>query len=408
MYRKDIYEMIEFKEKRGELDVPVSYAEMARRCGCDYRTVKSAIEKLKSGAGNPAPRPRKPSKLDPHADLIREKLDAGCKVSAIYHFLREKRGYDGGPTILKVFCKKHRDGRAAAAQIRFETVPGEQAQVDWKEDMVLKSRSGEAVRFSIFLMVLGYSRAKYVELTLDRSRRTLIRCMINAFSYFGGAPKEILFDNMRTVVDRSRSEFSKPAVNHEFAAFARECGFLPVVCRAYRPQTKGKVESLARMAERLRPYSGEFDGIDGLSAEVAAFRDAINSEASQATGRPPSEMLAEEGLRPIDAKSVSEAFLSPPESRKVGRDSLFSYAGASFSVPPRYIGQNVQIEAAEGRIIAYFGGKPVAEHKLPGGRVNWDPSHYREALKAGPMRDAPDSAIEATAARNLAAYDEIG
>lgn len=189
MYRKDIYEMIEFKEKRGELDVPVSYAEMARRCGCDYRTVKSAIERLKSGAGNPAPRPRKPSKLDPHADLIREKLDAGCKVSAIYHFLREKRGYDGGPTILKVFCKKHRDGRAAAAQSRFETVPGEQAQVDWKEDMALKSRSGEAVRFSIFLMVLGYSRAKYVELTLDRSRRTLIRCVINAFSYFGGAPR---------------------------------------------------------------------------------------------------------------------------------------------------------------------------------------------------------------------------
>ena len=167
MYRKDIYEMIEFKEKRGELDVPVSYAEMARRCGCDYRTVKSAIEKLKSGAGNPAPRPRKPSKLDPHADLIKEKLDAGCKVSAIYHFLREKRGYDGGLTILKVFCKRHRDGRAAAAQIRFETVPGEQAQVDWKEDMALQSRSGGAVRFSVFLMVLGYSRAKYGILKLN-------------------------------------------------------------------------------------------------------------------------------------------------------------------------------------------------------------------------------------------------
>lgn len=67
-------------------------------------------------------------------------------------------------------------------------------------------------------------------------------------------------------------------------------------------------------------------------------------------------MLAEEGLRPIDAKSVSDAFLIPPESRKVGRDSLFSYAGMSFSAPPHYIGKNVQIEASDGRIRAYFEG----------------------------------------------------
>ena len=144
---------------------------------------------------------------------------------------------------------------------------------------------------------------------------------------------------MRTVVDRSRSEFSKPAVNHEFAAFGDARGGGPPPDRREvrlrcLPQPAGIQEGRARLALLL-------------------CRDVV--------------------------------------------------LGA-----PRYIGKNVQIEASDGRIRAYFEGRPIAEHELPGGRVNWDPSHYREALKAGPMRDAPDPAIEATAVRNLAAYDEIG
>ncbi len=49
-------------------------------------------------------------------------------------------------------------------------------------------------------MILGASRVKYVEFTSRCDLNSLQRCIVNAFSYFGGVPKEILTDNMKTVI----------------------------------------------------------------------------------------------------------------------------------------------------------------------------------------------------------------
>ena len=70
--------------------------------------------------------------------------------------------------------------------------------------------------------------------------------MISAFRFYGGVPREILFDNMRTVVGRSRISFAQTVYNDRFAAFAKDMGFTPIACRPYKPQTKGKVEALMR------------------------------------------------------------------------------------------------------------------------------------------------------------------
>ena len=104
-------------------------------------------------------------------------------------------------TILADFVRKHKDNEVKKATIRFETNPGLQAQVDWKEDMTLVNRAGEEFKINIFLMLLGYSRYKFIMITTDRSQETLFKCMTEAFSHIGGVPKEILFDNMKTVIN---------------------------------------------------------------------------------------------------------------------------------------------------------------------------------------------------------------
>lgn len=113
-------------------------------------------------------------------------------------------------------------------------------------------------------MVLGYSRIKCVKLATDREQKTLFKCMISAFSYFQGIPQEILFDNMKIVVDRSKSTFSSVEFNKIFKHFTNDTGFNPIACRPYRPQTNGKVESLTRLTNRLAVYNGEFEDYDDL------------------------------------------------------------------------------------------------------------------------------------------------
>lgn len=99
---------------------------------------------------------------------------------------------------------------------------------------------------------------KFVKLTFDRAQSTLFECLTSAFEFFGGVTDEILFDNMKTVVDHVKSDFSNIVINEKFAQFAKDSGFIISACRAFRPETKGKVEVPAKIMNRLKAYNGEF------------------------------------------------------------------------------------------------------------------------------------------------------
>ena len=160
---------------------------------------------------------------------------------AVYKFI-EKKGYSCKYSTVAAFVKKHKNEEIAKATIRFETASGLQAQADWKEELTMISKHGDVFKVNIFLMVLGYSRMKFLHLTTDRTQATLFLCMIEAFKCFKGILHEILFDNMKTVIDRSKSTFSNVEFNKTFKYFADDSGFKSIACRAYRPQIKGKAK----------------------------------------------------------------------------------------------------------------------------------------------------------------------
>ena len=126
-----------------------------------------------------------------------------------------------------------------------------------------------------FVMILGYSRTKYIEFVSRCDLRSMERCMLNAFLYFGGVPKEVLTDNMKTVV--AGREAGKVIWNTQFSDFAVEMGFLPKVCRVRKPQTKGIVERLVRYVKENFFPGRKFTDLKDLNRQAQLWCKTVDS-----------------------------------------------------------------------------------------------------------------------------------
>ena len=408
MVRKDIYEGVQIYVSQG---IKPNYAELARQYNSDYRTVKTAYEKLsfkKDNSNEETTNRSRTSKLDSFKEIIHDKLALGCSAKAIYKFI-EKQGFEGKYTIVREYCKHHKADKVKQATIRVTHHPALSAQVDWKEEMKLVSKHGEVFQFNIFLYVLSYSKKKFITLTFDRKQDTLFDCLDEAFYHTGGVPREIWFDNMRTVVDRSRTQFTKVHFNERFYAFSKDAGFKPIACRAYRPQTKGIVESLARTMERLRVYNYEFsDGtdliriIDDLCAE-------LNQEVSQATNRIPNELWEEkekEHLRLLPDNLLNPYF-EDDIRRIVSKESMVQFRKCKYSVHPKYIGCEVILEVSqtENTVNIYYNGEEIRAHPLSIQALNYHREDIATILKSDVFKHRTDDEIETYIEKSLAQYD---
>lgn len=404
--RKDINELV--KKYQGKESYLLNKSELARRYGCDPRTI-SRYMKIESGEIIPQRSKRTyQSLIDDYKETIINKVDVyGATAMAVYKFI-QKKGYKGKYSSVATFVKKHKDSETQKATIRFETSPGLQAQVDWKEDLKLISKHGEIYKVNIFLMVLGYSRVKYVCLTSNRKQDTLFQCLIDGFKYFGGIPDEILFDNMKTVIDRSKSTFSRIELNERFSYFMKDAGFKTLACRAYRPQTKGKVEALSKLTSRLVVYNEEFDDYKDLEDIVNEFMHDINFEISQATGEIPLERLKKEQeyLNPLTPVEILLSYVSRKKEYKVSKDSMVLYKGKKYSVPTKYINKKLSItEQNDGNIYLHYNGDVIVCHSLGDKKFNYKHKHMHEILKSDACKHLNDSEIERFIEQNISMMD---
>lgn len=384
-------------------------AELARRFNCDPRTIDRYLKIQKGEIEVVSIRAKKITKLDKFKDLIINKTDVyGCTAKAVYHFIL-KKGYEGKYATVAAFVKEHKNEEIKKATIRFETNPGLQAQVDWKEDMILRNRQGEEFKINFFLMVLGFSRLKFIMLTSDRSQKTLFQSMSRAFHYFQGIPHEILFDNMKTVVDHAKSNFTTTVFNEKFLFFSKDAGFKTIACRAYRPQTKGKVEALAKLMDRLRVYNEEFDTWEDLIKITTEFLEDINSEVSQATDEIPKELFKKEKeyLLPLPSQDCLDTYFSVQKEYTVSKESMVKYKGKKYSVPTKYIGDKMTIHEDEsGNLIIDYKGFLVIRHPLGEKRFNYTRDTALEILKSDAMKHLSDTEIMDYVEKNLINLDQ--
>ena len=402
--RQDVLNEINIFLRGGEKGT-MSKAAMARIMGCDPRTVKRYLE------GYEPKKKRKilkKSKLDEFKETIISKLEIGCTSMAIFKFI-QKDGYTGSYSLVADFVQKHKVEQIKKATIRFETAPGLQAQVDWKENLKMISKQGELFEVDIFLMVLGYSRTKFVKLTSNKTQKTLFECMNEAFKYFGGIPKEIVFDNMATVVDRVNSRIGNVKLNTKFVQYSKDIGFNPITCRIYRPQTKGKVESLAKLVDRLQVYNHEFETYEELEKIVKMFMNEINNEISQGTNMKPIERLTKETkyLLPLPNQEILNAYTTSSKEYKVSKESMIAYKGQKYSVPTYLIGKSVSVKETDEYIHIYYTTNLITKHKKSKKFLNYHKEHIVDILKSDALKGYEDNEIEEFVDNHLSDYDEL-
>lgn len=402
--RKDIdNELLRYEEVN-----LLNKSELARRLGCSRQTITTKIEKLNN---NTAKSKRiYESKLDEFKDLIATKVEKySCTSMAIYLLLKDKYGYKGSYSMVSKYVSKFKETEKVKVTIRFETVPGYQSQVDWKESLKMIDIYGVEHEINIFLIILGYSRKKFVKLTFDKKQETLFECMTSAFEFFKGITDEILFDNMKTVVDRAKSDFSNVVINDTFAAFAKDAGFLVRTCRAFRPETKGKIEIVAKIMNRLKAYNNEFKTTNELFDIVDKMNIELNNEIVQGIGQTPNQRYLKEQstLTNVNIDILKKYFIKQKEY-KVSKESMITYKAKKYSVPTIYVNKYVTLVEGDSHIYIYYNTNLITSYNITLDYfLNYKEDHYKDILSKSVYKDKTSKQIDEIVKENLKKLDNI-
>lgn len=354
-----------------------SITDISDKTGYDRKTVKKYLNS--TTIPEPKQRAKKESKLDQYKDHIIKKLHDGPFTAVRLFREIQEMGFSGKCTIVRDFVRKIRPEQGVQAVYRYETKPGVQAQVDWSEFGKVEIDS-KMRKLYCFNMVLGYSRMRYIEFTLNIDVYTLIQCHLNAFSYFGGYTNEILYDNMKQVVITRALKSTDSEWNTKFEDFFKQYGFIPRLCRPYRPQTKGKIENTVGYVRRDFFLGGCFSSVADINSQALTWLSRVNSSVHGTTHEIPLERLKAEGLKPIDG--VPEYLVIRDETRTISRDCFISYLGNKYSVPYRFAGREAILQIFEGKFRVIVGGEQICEHEIfaGSGRVSRDKLHFKGLL----------------------------
>ena len=352
----------------------LNITEISNKTGFDRKTVRKYL-KLRT-IPEPKKRAKRDSKLDNYKDYIIKKLHEGPFTAGRLFREIQEMGFTGKITIVSDFVTKVRPERRVSATLRYETKPGVQAQVDWSEFGKV-GIDGKIQKLYCFNMILGYSRMRYIEFTLSIDLYSLIKCHMNAFRYFGGYPKEILYDNMKQVVITRALKSTDSEWNTKFEDFFKHYGFIPRLCRPYRPQTKGKVENTVGYVRRDFFLGGSFSSVTDINTQSISWLNRVNSSVHGTTHEIPLERLKAEDLKPIEG--VPEYLVIREETRTISRDCFISYIGNQYSVPYRFAGREATLAIFDGKFSVIVGGEPVCEHEIlaGSGRVSRIKEHFK-------------------------------
>jgi transposase len=341
----------------------VCKTQVARQCGVSRQTVYNRLESNELG-----PRPRRPraSKLDPFKAYIRARLEKfDLPATSLLRELRT-RGYGGGLSILREYTAPLKADYTRRVTERFETVPGQQAQIDWGECGTVEV-DGESRKLYVFVMVLGYSRMMYARFTTSTRMPQLLGCLVRGFERLG-IPGELLVDNMKQAVESHDVTSGVVRWNPTFLAFVHHHGTHPLASPPYWPRVKGKVERGVGYVKGSFLEGRAFVELDDLNRQLEVWLDRVANVRVHGTtkARPVDRFTADQtAMRPLAA--VPSYDVRPIEHRQVGNDCHLSYHSVLYSVHPDAAQRTVIVRAEgdrEGALFTvYLGDQVVARHR---------------------------------------------
>jgi len=365
----------------------LTVSAIARQLGVDRKTVRRYIARGLEPPGY-GPRERRKRLLDPFILYLRERVTAypGLTGRRLWRELRDQ-GYAGGYTAVTDKLREIRPGLPPAFEIRFETPPGEQAQVDLARFEVEFTDEPGAMRIVwLFSMVLGHSRLIWARFVVHQDLQTILRCHIAALEAIGGVPREILYDRMKTAVIGEDAN-GLVIYNRSLLDLARHYGFQPKACRPYRAKTKGKVERPFRYIREDFFLGATFCNLDDLNAQLRHWLDNVaNPRVHATTQRVVNEAFAEEKphLKPLPLAPYRAVLKL---ERRVSHEGMVSVAGNLYSVPDTTRRRILDVHVFADEIRILENGTMVAIHAPLEGRdqTRVDPAH-RQASSSSRRR----------------------
>lgn len=372
-----------------------TYAEIARECGVDWRTVRKYLTE-----DSPSVPPAAPSRAGSQPKLITPfigvieawlRADIGLKAAVVHERLVAEHGFTGNYQRTKMFIVEARPLIAAelaegdenpltGLHRRFEVVPGAQAQVDWGDEGDVLAHVGISNVYS-FHMTLSHSRDPFTCFTTSMDLATFWDCHRRAFAHFGGVPGCIVYDRTKTVVRKHVAPGVAVPLHPEAAAFAEHYGFTIDVLAAYRPTGKGRVERQVLIVRDHVIAGRSFDSIAEMDGAFASWLPIRRAQVHRTHGQ----------VISVRAEVDRAALLPLPELpylvtdkhlRRVGKDCLVSFEASLYSVPARQIraGQRVQLQIHPDPD-GVGGGDRVAIHALGPDGGRWLATHPRATAR---------------------------
>jgi transposase len=376
----------------------LSVSAIARQIGVDRKTVRAYVAK---GLEPPAykKRPPKEGMVAPFEPYLRDRLTAypGLTARRLFRELKE-RGFAGGYSVVRDRVRDLRPAGGAGYEVRFETPPGEQAQVDFARfEVEFTDEPGVRRIVWLFSMVLGYSRLIWARFVVHQDLQSVLRCHIAALEAIGGAPRTILYDRMKTAVIGEDGD-GLVVYNRALVDLARHYGFQPRACRPYRAKTKGKVERPFRYIREDFFLGGVFRNLEDLNDQLRHWLDTVaNPRVHATTQRVVNEAFAEEQA------SLQALPRSPYRSvlrleRRASHEGMVSVGGNLYSVPDTTRRRVFDVHVLADEIRIFEDCALVASHlPLEGrGEKRLDPAHRKSGSFS---RRRPSSSEPATLTR---------
>jgi transposase len=362
---------------------------IAAQLGVHHEAVERALA-VGTGGDTVLARRMPTSVLDAYKPFIRETLEKYPRLTAtrVFHMVKS-RGYEGSYITVKRYVRRTRPTARAEAYFRRETLPGEEAQVDW--GLFGKLLVGNALRsLCCFVMVLSWSRAIFARFYFDMTMESFLRGHAAAFSALGGVPRVALYDNLKSVVLERHGDAVR--FHPRLLELAGHYHFAPKPCAPYRGNEKGKVERTIRYLRDSFFAARRFTGLVDLNAQLATWVAEVAMvrpwPGGPGGGRV-AEMLGEERPRllPLPEGAFSCDVVRPVTS---GKTPYIRFDGNDYSVPPTLVRKPLTLLASEDAVRLVDGTTEVARHVRSydkGARVD-EPAHL-EAL-AGLKRRAAE------------------
>ena len=392
-----------------------SKSEIARRLQLDRKTVRGVLDET---SWQPYARAeRADTLLAEHASFLQTRApEVQYSARILYQELRQARGYHGSYETVKRFVRPLRAAEQAAerATVRFETPPGQQSQIDWGQARIhFRSRP---VILHVFILTLGYSRRSFHEPCLGETLSQFLDAHERAFDYFGGHTREHLYDRPRTVCQLGGD--GRVVWNATFKQFADYWGFEPHLCRAYRAQTKGKVEAGVKYFKGNFLPGRTFVDEQDLREQLDRWQwDIADVRIHGTTHERPADRFVREQSTLIATAGQPGFRLEASQPRRVAEDYLVSFKTNRYSVPFTLIGQTVEVARWAGQLHISHRGTLVAEHDEVSGKyqVRVRPEHGPGAIArtgrrrvSALARTCDRAALPEVEIRDLAIYEALG